>query len=192
MLRTSDLVTVIPANHREAPSAYPEIKGWQPTMIPRSPLAPPPLAAAFLQIWSSAALVNRSSIPEYPNSAVYCESREPLTSVSTRRRSDGESGVSVVMDGIREMNSGMKLFISVSVRSQVDIRCWLTQTLLDLQRICGHLKTTSWNGSEYVPPGCTCSRRVVGALTFGVKNGMSDAADLGGGVVARLAVKPID
>ncbi len=90
------------------------------TMIPRSPLAPPPLAAAFLQIWSSAALVNRSSIPEYPNSAVYCERSEPLTSVSTRRRSDGESGVSVVMDGIREINSGMKLLEYMSVTSRAE------------------------------------------------------------------------
>lgn len=79
-------------------------------MIPRSPRAPPPLAAAFWQIWSSAALVNRISIPEHANNAVYCEIREPLTSVSTRRRSESESGPSVVMDGMREMNSGMKLW----------------------------------------------------------------------------------
>ncbi len=79
-------------------------------MMPLKPLAPPPLAAAFLHIWSMALLVNLISMPEYPNRAVYCEISEPLTSVRTLRRSEGESDASVVMEGIREMNSGMNLY----------------------------------------------------------------------------------
>lgn len=79
------------------------------TMIPLNPLAPPPRAAAFLHIWSMAPLVNRISMPEYPNRAVYCDMSEPLTSVSTLRRSDGDSGDRVVMEGTRETNSGMNL-----------------------------------------------------------------------------------
>lgn len=78
-------------------------------MIPLKPLAPPPRAAAILHISSIAASVNLISMPEYPNKAVYCEMSEPLTSVSTRRRSEGVSGESVVMVGILEMNSGMNL-----------------------------------------------------------------------------------
>lgn len=80
-----------------------------PTMIPLSPRAPPPLAYAILHIWSIAGDVNRISMPEYPNNAVYCETRELLTSVRTRRRSDGVSGDSVVIEGILEINSGMNL-----------------------------------------------------------------------------------
>jgi hypothetical protein len=78
-------------------------------MIPLSPRAPPPRSAARAQIASSAELVNLISTPEYPNSAVYCDTSDPRTSVRIRRRSAGESGCSVVIDGRREMNSGMKL-----------------------------------------------------------------------------------
>jgi hypothetical protein len=78
-------------------------------MIPRSPRAPPPRSKAFLHISSSAALVNRISTPEYPNNDMYCDTREPLTSVRMRRRSEIVRGVSVVMDGRREMNSGINL-----------------------------------------------------------------------------------
>lgn len=80
-----------------------------PTMIPLRPRAPPPLVYAILHIWSIAADVKRMSMPEYANKAVYCETRELLTSVRTRRRSDGVSGDSVVIEGILEMNSGMNL-----------------------------------------------------------------------------------
>ncbi len=79
------------------------------TMIPLRPLAPPPLAYAVLHIWSIAADVKRISMPEYPKRAVYCEMSEPLTSVRTRRRSDGVNGDNVVIEGILEMNSGMNL-----------------------------------------------------------------------------------
>lgn len=79
------------------------------TIIPRSPLAPPPRSDALRQISSKAALVNLISMPEYPNRAVYCEINDPRTSVSTRRRSDGVNGESVVIDGIRDINSGIKL-----------------------------------------------------------------------------------
>lgn len=81
--------------------------------MPLRPLAPPPLSAAFRQISSNAAVVNLISMPEYPKRAVYCEMREPLTSVRTRRRSDGVNGDKVVKEGIREMNSGMKLSMDV-------------------------------------------------------------------------------
>lgn len=77
--------------------------------MPLRPLAPPPLSAALLQIASNAALVNLISTPEYPNNAVYCEMREPRTSVRMRRRSVGVSGDNVVIDGNREINSGMNL-----------------------------------------------------------------------------------
>ena len=79
------------------------------TMIPRSPLAPPPLSAAFRHISSSAAPVNRMSTPEYPKSDWYCDMSEPLTSVKIRRRSETVSGESVVTEGKREINSGMNL-----------------------------------------------------------------------------------
>ena len=89
------------------------------TMMPLRPLAPPPLAYAILHIWSIAADVNRISIPEYPNRAVYCDTRELLTSVRTRRRSDGVNGDKVVIEGILEMNSGMNLGRKMgAVRSQ--------------------------------------------------------------------------
>jgi hypothetical protein len=79
------------------------------TMIPLNPLAPPPLSAAFLQISLSAAVVNRISTPEYPTSAVYCEKSDPRTSVKIRRRSGTVNGERVVIDGRRDMNSGIKL-----------------------------------------------------------------------------------
>lgn len=78
-------------------------------MIPRNPRAPPPRSKAFLHISSSAALVNRISTPEYPNSDMYCDTREPLTSVKMRRRSEIVRGASVVIDGRREINSGINL-----------------------------------------------------------------------------------
>jgi hypothetical protein len=53
--------------------------------------------------------VKRISTPEYPKSAVYCDMREPLTSVKIRRRSGTVRGESVVNDGRRDINSGMKL-----------------------------------------------------------------------------------
>lgn len=79
------------------------------TMIPRSPRAPPPRSAARAQIASSARLVNFISTPECAKSAPYCATSDPRTSVRMRRRSAGESGASVVIEGRREMNSGMKL-----------------------------------------------------------------------------------
>lgn len=84
-------------------------------MIPLRPLAPPPLSAAFLQISSRAPLENLISTPEYPKSAVYCEISEPFTSVNTRRRSSGVRGDSVVIDGRREMNSGINPYLTRSV-----------------------------------------------------------------------------
>jgi len=78
-------------------------------MIPLNPLAPPPLSDAFLQISLSAGVVNRISTPEYPKSAVYCEMSDPLTSVRIRRRSGTVRGARVVIDGRRDMNSGIKL-----------------------------------------------------------------------------------
>jgi len=84
------------------------MKVWQ-TIIPLRPLAPPPLSAAFLHISFSADVVNRISTPEYPKSAVYWDIREPRTSVKIRRRSGTVRGDSVVNDGRRDMNSGMKL-----------------------------------------------------------------------------------
>ena len=78
-------------------------------MRPLNPRAPPPLSTAFLQIAHRAALVNLISTPEQAKSAVYCETSEPLTSVSMRRRSAGVRGESVVTEGIREMNSGISL-----------------------------------------------------------------------------------
>lgn len=53
--------------------------------------------------------MKRSSTPEYPNSAVYCDMSDPLTSVRIRRKSETDNGVSVVNEGKREINSGMKL-----------------------------------------------------------------------------------
>lgn len=53
--------------------------------------------------------MNRISTPEYPNSDWYCDIREPLTSVRIRLRSGTVRGDSVVKDGRREINSGMKL-----------------------------------------------------------------------------------
>ena len=90
-------------------SAQPSKKYCALTIIPLNPLAPPPLSAAFLQISLSAAVVNRISTPEYPKSAVYCEMSDPRTSVRILRRSGTVSGERVVIDGRRDMNSGMKL-----------------------------------------------------------------------------------
>ena len=78
-------------------------------MSPLNPRAPPPLSTAFLQIAHRAAFVNFISTSEQANSAVYCETSEPLTSVSIRRRSVTVSGERVVTEGIREMNSGISL-----------------------------------------------------------------------------------
>jgi hypothetical protein len=49
---------------------------------------------------------------------MYCETREPLTSVKIRRRSGIVRGASVVIDGRREMNSGINL-------STVINRCYM-------------------------------------------------------------------
>jgi len=78
-------------------------------MRPLNPRAPPPLSTAFLQMAHRAAFVNLISTPEQANSAVYCETSEPLTSVSIRRRSVAVRGESVVTEGILEMNSGISL-----------------------------------------------------------------------------------
>jgi hypothetical protein len=40
---------------------------------------------------------------------LYCETKEPFTSVSIRLRSDIVRGARVVIDGSREINSGIKL-----------------------------------------------------------------------------------
>ena len=45
---------------------------------------------------------------------MYCEASEPLTSVSIRRRSVTVRGESVVTEGIREMNSGINLYVFLS------------------------------------------------------------------------------
>ena len=45
---------------------------------------------------------------------MYCETNEPLTSVSIRRRSAAVRGESVVTEGIREMNSGISLNVFLS------------------------------------------------------------------------------
>jgi hypothetical protein len=81
-------------------------------MRPLNPRAPPPLSTALIQIVQRAAFVNLISTPEWAKSAVYCETSEPLTSVSIRRRSAAVRGKSVVMEGIREMNSGINLTYS--------------------------------------------------------------------------------
>ena len=78
-------------------------------MIPRNPLAPPPLSAAFLQISSNALDVNLISTPEYSNRARYCVTSDPRTSVKMRRKSEGVKGDSVVIVGRRDTNSGIKL-----------------------------------------------------------------------------------
>lgn len=89
------------------------------TMTPRKPRAPPPLSALFLQISRKAALVNRISTPENPKSAVYWLMSDPRTSVRIRRRSEGDSGVSVVIVGSRDINSGMKL-IHLSLNTMLE------------------------------------------------------------------------
>jgi len=58
---------------------------------------------------SKAALVNRISTPKHPKRAWYCDTKEPFTSVRIRRRSGTVSGESVVIEGSRDINSGMKL-----------------------------------------------------------------------------------
>ena len=96
------------------------LKNGQRTIIPLNPRAPPPLSTAFWQISSSAALANLISTPEYPKRAVYCEMSDPRTSVRTRLRSAAESGASVVIEGRRPMNSGMKLWESRARRGEVN------------------------------------------------------------------------
>jgi len=78
-------------------------------MIPRRLRAPPSRSDAFRQTASKAALVNRISTPKHPKRAWYCDTKEPFTSVRIRRRSGTVSGESVVIEGSREINSGMKL-----------------------------------------------------------------------------------
>jgi hypothetical protein len=80
------------------------------TIIPLKPRAPPPRSCAFLQISSNAELVKRILTPEYSNNAWYCETSEPLTSVKILRRSVTVRGASVVIDGSRDINSGIKLW----------------------------------------------------------------------------------
>ena len=79
-------------------------------MIPLNPRAPPPRSCALRQISSKAALVKRNSTFElFWNRALYCDKRDPLTSVNIRRKSGIVKGARDVIDGRREMNSGMKL-----------------------------------------------------------------------------------
>ena len=116
-----------------------------PTMIPLRPRAPPPLVYAILHIWSIAADVKRMSMPEYANKAVYCETRELLTSVRTRRRSDGVSGDSVVIEGILEMNSGMNLKrdISTEIRTTRESRAHYLPSMMMLTRTGPNLLAAS-------------------------------------------------
>lgn len=94
------------------------------TMIPLSPLAPPPLSAALKQISSKALLLNLISTFEYPKSAVYCDKSDPLTSVRTFRKSWGVSGDSVAKEGSREMNSGMNPYLTRSKHIKETVRQW--------------------------------------------------------------------
>jgi hypothetical protein len=95
---------------------------FERTIMPRNPLAPPPRSAAFLHIVHKAALVNLISTPEYPNNAVYCDTSEPLTSVRIRRRSEGVSCDNVVMEGMREMNSGIRLVIGENQDEKIPVK----------------------------------------------------------------------
>ena len=104
-------------------------------MRPLNPRAPPPLSTAFLQMAHKAAFVNLISTPEQANSAVYCETSEPLTSVSIRRRSVAVRGESVVTEGIREMNSGISLDVFLSDGYVSLIADCSTQTSLGLDGI---------------------------------------------------------
>lgn len=74
------------------------------TIIPLKPLAPPPLFPAISHTSLSAGVVNLISMPEYPKSASYCLASAPLTSVSTRKRSETDSGCRTAVDGSRETN----------------------------------------------------------------------------------------
>jgi hypothetical protein len=107
VLHTLVLIKGPPAAYIRSP--FKEKPNVWPTIIPRNPLAPPPLSAAFLQISFSADVVNFISTPEYPKSAVYWDISEPRTSVKMRRKSGTVSGESVVNDGRRDMNSGINL-----------------------------------------------------------------------------------
>lgn len=104
-------------------------------MIPRKPLAPPPLSAAMRQISSRALPVNRISTPEYPKSDWYCDIREPFTSVRILRRSGTVRGESVVIEGRREINSGIKLSQKLDEKNKV---CWFRQ--MQITRIWQDLK----------------------------------------------------
>ena len=53
--------------------------------------------------------MNRISTFEYSKRALYCDKREPLTPVKILRKSGIVSGARDVIDGRREMNSGIKL-----------------------------------------------------------------------------------
>lgn len=74
------------------------------SIIPLSPRAPIPRSIARSQIMRKAGVVNRISTPEYAKSASYCFASAPRTSVSTRIRSEGVSGLRDVIVGRREVN----------------------------------------------------------------------------------------
>ena len=64
---------------------------------------------------------------------------EPLTSVRTRRRSDGVRCESVVIEGILEMNSGIKLITRYKVKDvelEVDARRSEGLCLPKLDKVC--------------------------------------------------------
>ena len=104
-------------------------------MRPLNPRAPPPLSTALLQIAHRAALVNLISTPEQAKSAVYCETSEPLTSVSIRRRSAAVRGERVVTEGIREMNSGISLNLLMSNDHVLSTNVFPTQISLGLETV---------------------------------------------------------
>lgn len=125
---------------------------------------------------------------------------EPLTSVSTLRRSSGVSGDNVVMEGSREMNSGINLYIRVPVRSGY-IVSWEKPLPIFNQvlywgtgsRPSGLRTSKRVLGGVDVPAGSTWSRTFGDERLFGVKNGKNPSDDSSCSLFdARFAVKPID
>ena len=61
---------------------------------------------------------------------------EPLTSGRTRRRSDAVKGESVVIEGILEMNSGIKLVTCYKAKG------WSERSMRDGHRVCAYPNLT--------------------------------------------------
>lgn len=156
-------------------------------MIPRNPLAPPPLSEALWQISSIAEFVNRISTPEYPNNDWYCDMREPLTSVRIRRRSTIVNGASVVIEGRRDMNSGIKLR-KVSP-GKVELR-----VIINYVPVFNKIWMTTKSMASVIvetdnsPVVSTRSNTLWEVFLFGVKNGIESPCS----GVGRVAVKPMD